>query len=79
MLAMLVGNLAHNSYNLGCNQIITQRYLSLPGLKEMAHTSFLFIFGLVFLMTICVYNGLLLYATYYDCDPLTTKVYTLVF
>ncbi|KAH8313392.1 hypothetical protein KR067_005180, partial [Drosophila pandora] len=74
MLAMLVGNLAHNSYNLGCNQIITQRYLSLPGLKEMAHTSFIFIFGLVVLMSICIYNGLLLYATYYDCDPLTTKL-----
>ncbi|KAH8294033.1 hypothetical protein KR054_007652, partial [Drosophila jambulina] len=74
MTAMLVGNLAHNAYNLGCNQIITQRYLSLPGIKQMAQTSFLFIFGLVALMAICMYNGLLLYATYYDCDPLTTKL-----
>ncbi|KAH8362792.1 hypothetical protein KR084_001103 [Drosophila pseudotakahashii] len=74
MLAMMVGNLAHNSYNLGCNQIITQRYLSLPGIKEMAQCSFLFIFGLVALMAICLYNGLLLSATYYDCDPLTTKL-----
>ncbi|KAH8295080.1 hypothetical protein KR018_006880 [Drosophila ironensis] len=74
MLALLVGNVAHNSYNLGCNQIIIQRYLSLPGLKEMAQTSFLFIFGLVVLMAVCLYNGLLLYATYYDCDPLTTQL-----
>ncbi|XP_043064896.1 sodium-coupled monocarboxylate transporter 1 isoform X2 [Drosophila ficusphila] len=74
MLAMMVGNVAHNSYNLGCNQIITQRYLSLPGIKEMAQCSFLFIFGLVALMAICLYNGLLLSATYYDCDPLTTKL-----
>lgn len=22
----------------------------------------------------CIYNGLLLYATYHDCDPLTTKL-----
>lgn len=22
----------------------------------------------------CIYNGLVLYATYYDCDPLTTKL-----
>lgn len=22
----------------------------------------------------CIYNGLLLYATYFDCDPLTTKL-----
>nr|NP_001138111.1 kin of rumpel, isoform B [Drosophila melanogaster]ACL83567.1 kin of rumpel, isoform B [Drosophila melanogaster] len=74
MLAMMVGNVAHNSYNLGCNQIITQRYLSLPGLKQMAQCSFLFISGLVLLMAICMYNGLLLSATYYDCDPLTTKL-----
>jgi len=74
MMAMLVGHVAHNTYNLGCNQMITQRYLSLPGIKEMAHCSFLFIFGLVALMAICLYNGLLLSATYYDCDPLTTKV-----
>ncbi|XP_039232655.1 sodium-coupled monocarboxylate transporter 1 isoform X4 [Drosophila yakuba] len=74
MLAMMVGNIAHNSYNLGCNQIITQRYLSLPGLKQMAQCSFLFISGLVVLMAICLYNGLLLSATYYDCDPLTTKL-----
>ncbi|XP_017129024.1 sodium-coupled monocarboxylate transporter 1-like isoform X4 [Drosophila elegans] len=74
MLAMMVGNLAHNSYNLGCNQIITQRYLSLPGIKEMAQCSFLFILGLVALMAICMYNGLLLSANYYDCDPLTTKL-----
>ncbi|XP_033165303.1 sodium-coupled monocarboxylate transporter 1 isoform X2 [Drosophila mauritiana] len=74
MLAMMVGNVAHSSYNLGCNQIITQRYLSLPGLKQMAQCSFIFITGLVVLMAICMYNGLLLSATYYDCDPLTTKL-----
>ncbi|KQS52247.1 uncharacterized protein Dere_GG11438, isoform C [Drosophila erecta] len=74
MLALMVGNVAHNTYNLGCNQIITQRYLSLPGLKQMAQCSFLFISGLVVLMAICMYNGLLLSATYYDCDPLTTKL-----
>ncbi|XP_037714192.1 sodium-coupled monocarboxylate transporter 1 isoform X4 [Drosophila subpulchrella] len=74
MMAMLVGNVVHNTYNLGCNQRMTQRYMSLPGIKEMAHCSFLFIFGLVALMAICLYNGLLLSATYYDCDPLTTKL-----
>ncbi|XP_017079737.2 sodium-coupled monocarboxylate transporter 1 isoform X2 [Drosophila eugracilis] len=74
MLALLVGNVGNHVYNLGCNQIITQRYLSLPGVKEMAQCSAVFIFGLVSLMAICVYNGLLLSATFYDCDPLTTKL-----
>ncbi|KAH8340859.1 hypothetical protein KR059_008350, partial [Drosophila kikkawai] len=74
MLALMVGTVAHNTYQFGCNQMMTQRYMSLPGLKEMAQTSFLFILGLILMFALCLYNGLLLYATYYDCDPLTTKL-----
>ncbi|XP_068156264.1 sodium-coupled monocarboxylate transporter 1-like isoform X1 [Drosophila tropicalis] len=74
MFALLLGNVAHNCFNLGCNQIITQRYLSLPGIKQMKHATVIFIVGLTVLNAICFYNGLLLYAAYYDCDPLTTKL-----
>ncbi|XP_043064897.1 sodium-coupled monocarboxylate transporter 1 isoform X3 [Drosophila ficusphila] len=74
MLALMVGCVGHNTYQFGCNQMMTQRYMSLPGVKQMAHTSFLFIAGLTFLFALCLYNGLLLFATYYDCDPLTTKL-----
>ncbi|KAI8045300.1 hypothetical protein M5D96_001480 [Drosophila gunungcola] len=73
-LALMVGCVGHNTYQFGCNQMMTQRYMSLPGVKEMAHTSFIFISGLILLFGLCIYNGLLLYATYYDCDPLTTKL-----
>ncbi|KAH8310912.1 hypothetical protein KR044_003467 [Drosophila immigrans] len=72
--AVFVGYTAHSTYNLGCNQIITQRYMSLPGVKEMKQASFLFIAGLIALTAICLYNGVLLFATYHDCDPLTTKL-----
>ncbi|XP_070142744.1 sodium-coupled monocarboxylate transporter 1 isoform X3 [Drosophila kikkawai] len=74
MLALMVGTVGHNTYQFGCNQMMTQRYMSLPGVKEMAQTSFLFILGLILMFALCLYNGLLLYATYYDCDPLTTKL-----
>nr|XP_036675380.1 sodium-coupled monocarboxylate transporter 1 isoform X1 [Drosophila suzukii] len=74
MFALMVGYVGHNTYQFGCNQMITQRYMSLPGVKQMAHTSFVFIVGLTLLFTLCLYNGLLLFATYYDCDPLTTKL-----
>lgn len=33
-----------------------------------------FIFGVIFILSICCYSGLLIYATYYNCDPLTTKL-----
>ncbi|XP_037714178.1 sodium-coupled monocarboxylate transporter 1 isoform X3 [Drosophila subpulchrella] len=74
MFALMVGYVGHNTYQFGCNQMITQRYMSLPGVKQMAHTSFVFIVGLTLLFALCLYNGLLLFATYYDCDPLTTKL-----
>lgn len=76
VFALFVGYTAHSTYNLGCNQIITQRYMSLPGVKEMGQASLLFMVGLVILTAICLYNGVLLFATYHDCDPLTTKVRT---
>jgi len=79
MFALMVGYVGHNTYQFGCNQMITQRYMSLPGVKQMAHTSFVFIVGLTLLFTLCLYNGLLLFATYYDCDPLTTKVRKRIF
>lgn len=33
-----------------------------------------FVVGTIVLYLFCTYNGLLLYATYWDCDPLTTKL-----
>lgn len=29
---------------------------------------------MIFILTICCYSGLLIYATYHNCDPLTTKL-----
>lgn len=74
MLSLVVGTVGHNAYQFGCNQSMTQRYMSLPSVKKMGHTSFIFVVGLIVLFSLCIYNGLLLFATYYDCDPLTTKV-----
>lgn len=34
----------------------------------------MFILGVLILLGMCCYCGLLIYATYYECDPLTTKV-----
>lgn len=34
----------------------------------------LFILGALTLLLSCSYCGLLIYATYHDCDPLTTKL-----
>ncbi|XP_037953964.1 sodium-coupled monocarboxylate transporter 1-like [Teleopsis dalmanni] len=56
------------------NQVFIQRFLSLPGAKEAKHALILYIIGVIILLLGCAYNGLLIYATYHDCDPLTTNL-----
>lgn len=51
-----------------------QRYLALPTLKAGRRALWIFVGGVISLMMLCSYNGLLIYATYKDCDPLTTKL-----
>lgn len=51
-----------------------QRYLSLPTLRAARTSLYIFIGGIIMLMLLCSYNGLLIYASYKDCDPLTTKL-----
>lgn len=52
-----------------------QRYLALPTLRSGKIALWTFIGGVTTLMLLCAYNGLLIYATYKNCDPLTTKVF----
>lgn len=49
-----------------------QRYLSLPTLQAGKRALWIFVFGVITLMMLCSYNGLLIFATYQHCDPLTT-------
>lgn len=51
-----------------------QRYLALPTLKSARRALWIFIVGVLILMAICGYAGMLIYAWYHVCDPLTTKL-----
>lgn len=51
-----------------------QRYLALPTLRAGQTALWIFIGGVITLMLLCSYNGLLIYATYQHCDPLTTRL-----
>lgn len=51
-----------------------QRYLALRTLKDARRSNLIYAIGMSLIILLCCYNGLLLYATYYDCDPLTTKL-----
>lgn len=56
------------------SQTYIQRFLALKDLKTARKGCKIYVVAIIILISMCIYNGLLLYATYYDCDPLTTKL-----
>lgn len=51
-----------------------QRYMALKDVKTARKGQLIYVTALTLMIYLCAYNGLLLYATYHDCDPLTTKL-----
>ncbi|XP_053696505.1 sodium-coupled monocarboxylate transporter 1-like [Sabethes cyaneus] len=56
------------------HQMMVQRYLSLPTFRDAQRALFVYTICIICLLSMCFYNGLLIYATFHDCDPLTTKL-----
>ncbi|XP_040153640.1 sodium-coupled monocarboxylate transporter 1-like [Anopheles arabiensis] len=54
------------------HQMMIQRYLALPTFRDAQKALLCFTVGIILLLMTCFYNGLLIYATFHDCDPLTT-------
>lgn len=56
--------------------LFTNRYIHRLNLNTLIRNRalWLFVLGTMTLTISCSYCGLLIYATYYDCDPLTTKL-----
>lgn len=73
-LSLLIGGTMMMIWQFGIAQAMVQRYMSLPTIKA-ARQALLWNIGGVSVMTaMCCFNGLVLYAKYHDCDPLTTKL-----
>ena len=72
--AVTLGTLLHKIQSNDVNQMSIQRFMSLPDKNKVKQCLILFTIFLMFLLFCCCYMGLLTYATYYDCDPLSTKV-----
>ncbi|XP_037951198.1 sodium-coupled monocarboxylate transporter 2-like [Teleopsis dalmanni] len=76
ILSVLVGGTLHKIQSSDVNQVSIQRFLSLPTLKKVKQTMIVYTILLIFLLFCCCYMGLITYATFHDCDPLTTKLAT---
>ncbi|XP_070512608.1 LOW QUALITY PROTEIN: sodium-coupled monocarboxylate transporter 1 [Cardiocondyla obscurior] len=72
--ALAIGGFVHWLQITAINQNMIQRYLALPTLKSARRALWCFMTGVIMLIGICGYAGMLIYAWYHDCDPLTTKL-----
>lgn len=68
---MVGGTILYTSHN-GLNQNMMQRYLSLKSVKAARKGNVIYSVGMVLIILLCCYNGLLIYATYYKCDPIAS-------
>uniref|UniRef100_A0A182LRU4 Sodium/solute symporter n=1 Tax=Anopheles culicifacies TaxID=139723 RepID=A0A182LRU4_9DIPT len=71
---MLLGAPVWICEGLACSQDMIQRFLSLPTLKEAQKALNWFVIGWITVNVIFFLIGMLVYATYYRCDPLTTEL-----
>ncbi|KOB72498.1 Uncharacterized protein OBRU01_12141 [Operophtera brumata] len=60
--------------NIAVNQSMMQRFLSLPDLKQSKRAVWGFLGGVLLIVVICGYSGLVAFARYHDCDPLNSKL-----
>lgn len=51
---------------------MVQRYMSLPNMKKARRAIAIFTVGIILFVSVCCYAGLLIYAKYWKCDPLTS-------
>jgi insulin-like growth factor 2 mRNA-binding protein 1 len=70
---MIIGGTFFRTF-VGINQSMIQRFMALKNVHVARKCQITYIGGIFLLNLMCYYNGLLLYATYHDCDPLTTKL-----
>ncbi|GLH14211.1 uncharacterized protein GBIM_18596, partial [Gryllus bimaculatus] len=72
--AVLLGGGAYWLQANAVNQNQAQRYLALPTLRSARIAAALFAAGAGAIVLLCCYCGLLLYAFFHDCDPISSRV-----
>ncbi|XP_014206016.1 sodium-coupled monocarboxylate transporter 1-like [Copidosoma floridanum] len=67
---MLFGHLSR----IGIGQKFIQRFLSIEKKADIKKAVYLMMFGWQVLLTSCILTGLIVYAKYHSCDPLSAKL-----
>ncbi|CAH1117769.1 unnamed protein product [Phaedon cochleariae] len=71
IFSVIIGGFSYWTCFNSVNQTMVQRYLSLPTERQSKISVLIFTIGVSGFVWICCYAGILVYATYYGCDPLS--------
>ncbi|XP_070137118.1 sodium-coupled monocarboxylate transporter 1 isoform X1 [Drosophila bipectinata] len=72
VFALFIGGALFKLQANGINQSIVQRYLTLPNNKAVKQALILSLTGFMLVLLMCCYIGMLAFAEFYHCDPITT-------
>ncbi|XP_044753033.1 sodium-coupled monocarboxylate transporter 1-like isoform X2 [Coccinella septempunctata] len=72
--SLSIGGFVYFLQNGAVNQNMVQRFLSLSSIKSATRSLWLYVSLLVVTMSVCCYAGMVIYAIYHKCDPLTTML-----
>ncbi|XP_028155857.1 sodium-coupled monocarboxylate transporter 1-like isoform X1 [Ostrinia furnacalis] len=74
ILSVSIGSTFYWIGNIAVNQSMMQRFLSLPDLKISKRVVWGFLGGIICIIFVCAYSGLLAVAWYFNCDPLNSRL-----
>ncbi|GJQ70266.1 hypothetical protein Trydic_g22707 [Trypoxylus dichotomus] len=72
--SLTIGGFVYFLQTSGVNQNMIQRYLALSSLTKARTSLWQCTIGILILIALCSYTGLLIFATFSTCDPLTTML-----
>lgn len=58
----------------GLNQSCVQRIVALPSLKHAQRSLLIFVIGLLVILGFCCFTGIIMFATYDNCDPVKAGI-----
>ncbi|XP_055907645.1 sodium-coupled monocarboxylate transporter 2-like isoform X2 [Eupeodes corollae] len=70
----LAGSFCMWSSYVGFNQSCVQRIVALPSLSHAKKSLYMFQVGFLIIMVLNVFTGIIIFAKYFDCDPIAMKV-----
>ncbi|KAK2583548.1 hypothetical protein KPH14_009502 [Odynerus spinipes] len=70
---VVFGNYLNWLATCSVNQAMVQRCLAMPNLKKSNITISIMAVGIITMVSLNCYTGIVIFATFYKCDPVTTK------